>query len=113
MERFLRGFLDLLSISFVMKYRKRPMHFFGTWGVVSFLLGLVFTLKLIWDKVDSVYFSKVPMKREIVDQPLFYLALVALIIGVQLFLAGFLGEMLTLYSADKTKYPVDEKVGMD
>lgn len=111
LERFLNGFLDLLSISFVMKYRKRPMHFFGMWGTISFLLGLIFTIKLIWDKVDSVYISKVPMKREIVDQPIFFLALVALVIGVQLFLAGFLGEMLTLYNSDKKEYPVAETIG--
>ena len=111
-ERFVYGFLDLISITFVYRFKKRPMHFFGAWGTLSFLLGLIFTLKIIWDKIDAIYFSKIPVKREITDQPMFFLALVAVIIGVQLFLAGFLAELTTLQNAGKKEYFISDKVGI-
>lgn len=110
-ERFIFGFLDLLTITFVSKFRKRPMHFFGTFGVMSFLFGFVSASWIIWEKIDAVYFSKVPVQREVIDQPLFYLALVAIIIGVQLFLAGFLAELLARQSAGKTEYLVIDTIG--
>jgi glycosyltransferase involved in cell wall biosynthesis len=109
-ERFVRGFLDLLSITFVGRFAKRPMHFFGAWGTVSFLLGFVLTVRMLWEKVDSVWISKEPLKREIAEQPIFYLALVALVIGVQLFLTGFLAELLARQSVSKKDYLVIEKV---
>ena len=111
-ERFVYGFLDLISITFVYRFKKRPMHFFGAWGTLSFLLGIIFTLKIIWDKIDAIYFSKIPVKREITDQPMFFLALVAVIIGVQLFLAGFLAELTTLQNAGKKEYFISDKVGI-
>jgi glycosyltransferase involved in cell wall biosynthesis len=110
-ERFIFGFLDLLTITFVSKFRKRPMHFFGTFGVLSFLFGFVSASWIIWEKIDAVYFSKVPVQREVIDQPLFFLALVAIIIGVQLFLAGFLAELLARQSAGKTEYLVIDTIG--
>jgi glycosyltransferase involved in cell wall biosynthesis len=113
LERFINGFLDLLSITFVSRFRQKPMHFFGTWGTVSFLIGFVFTAKLFWDKMNSLFFSRVPMKREITEQPLFYLALVAVIIGVQLFVTGFLAEMFAMQSLSKRDYLVIEKVGLE
>ncbi len=109
-ERFVRGFLDLLSITFVGRFAKRPMHFFGAWGIVSFLLGFVLTVRMLWEKLDSVWISKEPLKREIAEQPIFYLALVALVIGVQLFLTGFLAELLARQSVSKKDYLVIEKV---
>lgn len=112
MERFIYGFLDLISITFVHRFKKRPMHFFGTLGTLSFLFGSIFTFKLIWDKVDAIYFSKVPLKREITEQPLFFLALVALLVGVQLFLTGFIGEMITLRDARKQEYHIAEQIGI-
>jgi glycosyltransferase involved in cell wall biosynthesis len=111
-ERFMNGFLDLLSITFVSKFRQKPMHFFGLWGTLSFVMGMLFTAKLIWDKIDASYFSKIPLKRDITDQPLFFLALVAVVIGVQLFVTGFLAEMLAMQSLSKRDYLVIEKVGM-
>lgn len=111
-ERFIRGFLDLLTITFVGRFARRPMHFFGAWGMVSFLLGFAFTAKILWDKFDSVFISKIPMKRDVAELPLFYLALVALVIGVQLFLAGFLAELLARQSLSKRDYLVIEQVGM-
>lgn len=109
-ERFVRGFLDLLTITFVGRFAKRPMHFFGGWGMISFLLGFAFTIKILWDKLDSVFISKIPLKREVTEQPIFYLALVALVIGVQLFLAGFLAELLARQSVSKRDYLVIDKV---
>lgn len=112
LERFINGFLDLLSITFVSRFRQKPMHFFGTWGTLSFLIGFIFTAKLFWDKMNSLFFSRVPMKREITEQPLFYLALVAVVIGVQLFVTGFLAEMFAMQSLSKRDYLVIEKVGL-
>jgi len=109
-ERFVRGFLDLLSITFVGRFAKRPMHFFGAWGILSFLLGFVLTVMILWEKMDSVWISKVPLKREVAEQPIFYLALVALVIGVQLFLTGFLAELLARQSVSKKDYLVIEEL---
>jgi glycosyltransferase involved in cell wall biosynthesis len=113
LERFINGFLDLLSITFVSRFRQKPMHFFGAWGTVSFLIGFIFTAKLFWDKMNSLFIDKVPMKRDISDQPLFYLALVALIIGVQLFVTGFLAEMLAMQSLSRRDYLVIDKIGVE
>lgn len=113
LERFMNGFLDLLSIMFVSKFSRKPMHFFGSFGILSFLVGFVFTVKIFWDKMDSLFISKIPLKRDITEQPIFYLALVALIIGVQLFLTGFIAEMLTMQSQSKRDYLVTDKVGIN
>jgi glycosyltransferase involved in cell wall biosynthesis len=112
-ERFVRGFLDLLTITFVGRFAKRPMHFFGAWGIVSFLVGFGFTVKIFWDKLDALFISKIPLKRDVVDQPIFYLALVALVIGVQLFLTGFIAELLARQSVSKADYLVIDSIGID
>lgn len=109
----IRGLLDLLTITFVGRFATRPMHFFGAWGILSFLAGLIFTAKILWDKVDSVFISKIPLKRDVTEQPAFFLALVALVIGIQLFLAGFLAELLTRQSIAKRDYLVIERIGLD
>ena len=111
-ERFVRGFLDLLTITFIGRFAQRPMHFFGAWGIISFLVGFAFTVKIGWDKIDSVYISKIPLKREIADQPIFYLALVAVVLGVQLFLTGFIAELLARKSISKKDYLVIEEIGI-
>lgn len=111
-RRLISGFLDLLSITFVGRFRRKPMHFFGTLGIISFLLGFIFTVRIFWEKFDALFISKIPIKRDIVDQPLFYLALVALVIGVQLFLTGFLAEMVTTQSISKRDYLVIDKIGI-
>jgi len=110
LERFLFGFLDLLSITFVTKFRKRPMHFFGGLGVLSFFLGIMITLYLIAEKIFHIYNHE--RFRNVTDQPLFYLALVAIIVGVQLFMAGFLGEMIITNSSKTQEYVVAKKVGI-
>ncbi len=107
-ERFLNGFLDLISVSFVNRYKKRPMHFFGTLGSVSFLAGFFITSWLIFQKIYALYQGKAV--REITAQPLFFLALVALIVGVQLFLTGFLAEMMTSNSSRKSDYNIEEEL---
>ncbi|MEX1239118.1 MAG: glycosyltransferase family 2 protein [Cyclobacteriaceae bacterium] len=112
-ERVITGFLDLASITFVTRFRQKPMHFFGVFGSLSFVIGFMFTAKIFWHKMDSLYFSKVPLARDITEQPLFYLALVALIIGVQLFVTGFLAEMFAMQSLTKRDYLVIDKVGFE
>jgi len=112
-RRFITGFLDLLSITFVSRFRQKPMHFFGTIGSFSFLIGFIFTIKLFWDKIDGLFISKIPVKRDITEQPIFYLALVAVVIGVQLFLTGFLAEMFSMQSMSRRDYLVIDRVGME
>lgn len=113
LERFIYGFLDLLSISFVSRYKKRPMHFFGSLGTISFMMGFLFVLWIIWEKVRAIYILKSTDYRDVVDQPLFFLALAAIVIGVQLFLAGFVGEMLVMNSHKRNDYIFDETIGID
>lgn len=107
------GLLDVLSITFVGKFGRKPMHFFGSLGIISFLIGFLFTLKVFYDKIDSLWISRVPMKRDITEQPLFFLALVAVIIGVQLFLTGFLAELFAIQTTSKRDYLVIDKVGLE
>jgi hypothetical protein len=110
LERFVNGFLDLLSITFVTRFKKKPMHFFGSMGFLSFLIGFVITF---WLSAEKMYKAahQLPV-RDVVAQPLFFLALVALIIGTQLFLAGFLAEMISLNAPKRNDYLVAEKIGV-
>jgi glycosyltransferase involved in cell wall biosynthesis len=107
-ERFLYGLLDLLSITFVQKYGKRPMHLFGGFGILSFLFGAIVTVWLIADKVYNIA-NHLPY-RNVTDNTWFYLALVAIIIGTQLFLAGFIGELMTMNSDRTTDYQVRDRI---
>jgi len=109
LERFFNGFLDLLSISFVSKFGKRPMHFFGTIGSLFFIGGGIISL---WILIDKIYhnLNRLPI-RGVTDQPLFYLALLAMIIGTQLFLTGFLAEMISRSSSDKSIYIIEKRIG--
>jgi glycosyltransferase involved in cell wall biosynthesis len=111
LERFLNGFLDLISVSFVHRYKKKPMHFFGLLGTVSFLTGFLITCWLIFQKIYGL--SQGLKVREIVDQPLFFLALVALVIGVQLFVTGFIAELMTSNQAKDTEYKIGEEINFD
>lgn len=108
LERFLNGFLDLITVSFVHRYKKKPMHFFGSLGSLSFLGGFLITSWLIFQKIYGL--SKGENVREIVDQPLFFLALVAIIIGVQLFVTGFIAELMTSSQSKEAEYKIDEEV---
>ena len=106
MSRFINGFLDLLSIFFVGKFGKRPMHFFGAMGVLSFLTGTIITIWMIVDKLRSI--SKGIHYRDITSQPLFYIALVAVILGSQLFLTGFVAELVARSASERNNYQVEE-----
>ncbi len=109
MKRLVTGFLDLMSVMFVSKFRRNPMHFFGVYGILSFLVGTVITLFIIGRKLYKLY-HHLPL-RDITAQPLFYIALVAIIIGVQLFLAGFIAEMFVTATQKEEQYLVIEKTG--
>ncbi|OLY92846.1 Glycosyltransferase involved in cell wall bisynthesis [Cnuella takakiae] len=104
-ERFVNGFLDLLSITFVGKFSKRPMHFFGLWGTLFFLVGFFSALYLIIAKIfnDEVW---------VTNRPAFYLALTSLVIGMQLFLAGFISELVTRNAPGRNTYLIEEKTGL-
>lgn len=112
LERFIYGFLDLMSIVFMGKFRKRPMHFFGTIGLLVFLLGGGIAFFLTVEKFIKSQ-PGMPPPRDVVDQPLFFLALTAAIIGTQLFLAGFLAEMISLASPNRNDYVIAERSNFD
>jgi glycosyltransferase involved in cell wall biosynthesis len=107
-SRFINGFLDLLSIFFVGKFGKRPMHFFGSLGVLSFLAGFIITIWLIADKLIDI--AEGVKYRNVTDQPLFYIALVAIVVGFQLFLTGFVAEMVSRNSPERNAYQIEKTV---
>ena len=104
LERFVNGFLDLMSITFVGKFGKRPMHFFGTLGILSFLVGFLVLLFLSIQKFYSATYG-------IAERPLFFLGILTVIIGVQLFVTGFLAELVVRNGADRNQYLVDKRIG--
>ena len=107
-ERFVNGFLDLQSLWFLSTFGKKPMHFFGYSGLLMFLVGFVMTIWIIVEKL--VLQSHGERFRAVTDQPLFYLALVAVILGVMLFLAGFIGEMVARSSSERNHYNISEEL---
>jgi len=109
-SRFVNGFLDLLSITFISRFGKKPMHFFGIWGTVSFFIGFVITVILIAQKLILMS-NHAAHFRQVTDQPLFYLAILAMIVGTQLFLAGFLGEMMARNASDRNHYLIEADLG--
>jgi len=109
LSRFVNGFLDLLSIFFVGKFQKKPMHFFGTIGVLSFLSGMLIAIYLIADKLYTIYEGQ-HISRDVTAQPLFYIALVMTIIGVQLFLSGFIAEMVGRSTHDRNNYQIEKHI---
>lgn len=108
-SRFINGFLDLLSIFFVGKFAKRPMHFFGTMGALSFLTGTIMALWIIGVKLYYITMH-IRYTREVVEQPLFYIALVAIIVGFQLFLTGFIAELVSRNSPERNTYQIEKTV---
>ncbi|MCS6968821.1 MAG: glycosyltransferase family 2 protein [Cytophagales bacterium] len=111
-ERFVHGFLDLMSILFVGKFRKRPMHFFGGIGLLAFLTGGGISFYLVLEKFIKSR-PGMPPPRDVVDQPLFFLALTAAIIGTQLFLTGFLAEMVLLSAPNRNDYLIAERINFN
>ena len=106
-ERFINGFLDLITIWFVSKFGRRPMHLFGAWGVLMFVVGFGFALYL---GIDKLFLN--PTGRLITQRPQFYIALTAMIIGTQLFLAGFLGEIMVRSRKNDTRYNISDKINL-
>ncbi len=106
MERFVNGFLDLQSLWFLSTFGKKPMHFFGYSGLFMFLIGFVMT---VWVIVEKLIRQANGLKfRSATDQPLFYLALVAVILGVMLFLAGYIAELVSRNSGDRNRYNIKD-----
>jgi glycosyltransferase involved in cell wall biosynthesis len=108
MSRFINGFLDLLSIFFVGKFGKRPMHFFGSLGVLSFVLGIIMAIYIMVEKQILIYNNH--SYRNATDQPLFYLALVAIIVGSQMFLAGFIAELVGRNAPERNQYLIEKEI---
>lgn len=102
-ERFINGFLDLATITFVSKFGKRPMHFFGLYGTLSFLIGFLMVFYLIIAKLLSDEFA-------LTNRPSFYIALTTMVIGMQLFLAGFIAELISRNSPERNSYLIEKKL---
>jgi glycosyltransferase involved in cell wall biosynthesis len=105
-ERFVNGFLDLMTIQFLSKFGKKPMQFFGLIGSLFFLIGLVSFGNIVFDKFMNPDFS-------VTNKPAFYIALVSMIIGVQLFLAGFIAELVNRSAVDRNTYLIEDKLGFN
>jgi glycosyltransferase involved in cell wall biosynthesis len=105
-ERFINGFLDLSTLTFVGRFSKRPMHFFGLYGTLFFIFGLFSSLFLIIEKIANDNYG-------ITNKPLFYIALTVMIIGMQLFLAGFIAELIVRNAPDRNNYLIEDKIGID
>jgi glycosyltransferase involved in cell wall biosynthesis len=105
-ERFINGFLDLASITFVGKYGKRPMHFFGLWGSAVLIIGFLMILYLLISKIFEPEYA-------LTNRPVFYISLTAMIIGTLLFIAGFLGELISRNSPGRNFYLIEKKIGIE
>ena len=114
MSRFINGFLDLLSIFFVGKFGKRPMHFFGLMGTISFLAGFFITIWMLFEKLyiihqNEKYHLHIPY-RDVTDNPLFYIALIVIVIGSQLFLTGFVAELVARSAPERNRYQIEDVI---
>jgi glycosyltransferase involved in cell wall biosynthesis len=109
-ERFINGFLDLMSITFVSKFGKRPMHLFGFLGTLMFMVGFICAAWMGIAKLWTVHTGHAAPR--VTDSPLFYIALTVMIIGTQLFLAGFLAELVSRNSPDRNNYLIEKKKGI-
>lgn len=108
LERFINGFLDLVSLWFLSTFGKKPMHFFGYSGIAMFLIGFVMTIWIIAAKLINQTSGEV--YRPVTEQPLFFLAVTSVIIGVMLFLAGFVGEMIARSSSERNRYNIKSEL---
>ena len=111
MNRFINGFLDLITIWFLSKYGKRPMHLFGALGVIMFIIGSISTFLIITIKLLKLFVFDEPTIL-VTENPLFYIALTAMIIGSQLFLAGFLGEIILRTKNNEERYKISKEVNL-
>lgn len=110
-SRFINGFLDLITLSFVSKFGNRPMHLFGLLGSIMFILGFIFSALMGLDKLIKVYITEKPA-RLITDNPYFYICLTLMILGTQLFLAAFLGELIVRKRSDKNLYAIKDQINL-
>ena len=108
MERMIKGYLDLISVTFMSHFGRSPMYFFGSLGTLMFIIGGCTTCWIIGSKIYKQVLD-LPL-RAVTDQPLFYLAILAIVLGVQLFLAGFLGELINRNSSDRNRYLIDKRL---
>ena len=108
MERMIKGYLDLISITFMSHFGRSPMYLFGGLGTLMFLFGGITAVWIIIDKIYSQHSGLV--WRGVTEQPMFYLALLAIVLGVQLFLAGFLGEMINRRATERNHYLIDKRI---
>ena len=108
LERFIHGFLDLMTIWFLQKFGKKPMHFFGAMGTITFVIGIIITACLIAKKLIAQHSGAA--FRQVTDQPLFYLALLAVVLGALMFVTGFLAELISRNGQDRNKYNVKERL---
>jgi glycosyltransferase involved in cell wall biosynthesis len=106
MERFINGFLDLLTITFITRFAKRPMHFFGSLGSLSFFIGFVI---LVYLSIAKIFW----MQYDMTQRPLFFLGLLAIIFGTQMFVTGLLADLVSRTSKDRNKYQIDELIGIE
>ena len=104
-DRFLKGYLDLVTISFSSRFGKRPMHFFGLWGSLLFLAGLVIAGYLAYERIFYEGYN-------MTERPLFYFGMLAMVLGTQLFVAGFLGELISRSSHNRDSYLVEKRVNL-
>lgn len=105
MSRFVNGFLDLGTVAFLNKFAKKPMHFFGLWGTIMFIVGFCFTM---WIGIDKLFIDQTG--RLVTDRPEFYIALTTMILGTQLFLAGFIGELISRSASNRNTYLVEKRL---
>ena len=110
-DRFINGFLDLLTITFVFRFGSKPMHFFGALGSLMFVLGFAATAWVVGEKLWFSYMLHAHAPR-VADSGLFFVALTAMIIGVQLFTMGFVAELVRRYSPERNVYSVKERLGL-
>ena len=108
-NRFINGYLDLLTVNFMSKFGKQPMHFFGSLGTLSFFVGIIITIVLIAQKLYRLAHQVVGF-RQVTEQPLFYLALLAMVFGLMLFLAGYLAELVVRNAPDRNKYLISDRI---
>lgn len=113
LERFVNGFLDLMSITFVSKFGKKPMHFFGLLGTLFFLVGTIIIIAIGIEKVYYSWILEETLSRQVTDKPMFYVALTMAIIGAQMFLGGFIGELMSRNSPIRNYYHKKETYRVD
>ncbi len=106
LDRFYKGYLDLVTITFTSRFGKRPMHFFGLWGTLLFMAGFFIAGYLVYEKVFNLAFK-------MTERPLFYFGLLCMILGTQLFVAGFLGELVSRNSSDRNNYLIETRLGLN